>query len=537
MSIVRAASASPSTVKRGSHRPVLCIVGAGTAGLEALLAARQRLGTSIELRLIAPDRAFSYRPIRPGPTLRPTAERSLEIADVTTELGADWVRDRVAAVHGADRQLLTRDGELVDFDYLLLAAGVTPHRTLQQGEVWQRGNDPRFFDRIIDDAVVGRIESIAIVIPRGARWPVPAYELALVLAWRAAGARTKITLITSEEHPLAALGTEASNLILHELRDAGIHLQTSIAVVDEPRDWSPQTTPELVLVPERPDELSDALNGRPFDPARIRLGAGDEVEFDRLISLPAATGPAIAGVPTDACGFIAVDETFKVRGCSRIWAAGGCVAAALEHGALAAEQADAAITQIAAAIAATDGAGSPAPSRLPEIAGILLSGQRDQWLAQNPPGTPQPSTRCLWWPPGRAVGHLLAQRICTADPSALLDLPAAPPGLPIRVPVALAGPDTPASFDGPVSADARAAQRRDIENRQLMAVHRREREADAELRSLGARLQSLKREQEATIGELKKHGYLLERDRRAPRQPVRTPLGRPGASPERPRSR
>lgn len=520
---------------RDSPRPVLCIVGAGTAGLEALLAARQRFGASIELCLIAPDREFHYRPIRPGHTLRPTAERSLQIADVTAELGADWVRDRVAAIHGADRQLLTRDGELINFDYLLLAAGVSPHRTLQQGEVWQRGNDPRFLDRIIDDAVAGTIESIAIVIPRGARWPVPAYELALVLAWRAAGARTRITLITSEEHPLAALGTEASNLILHELRDAGIHLQTGIAVVDE--KWSPQTSPELVLVPERPDELPDALNGRPFDPARIRLGAGDEVKFDRLISLPAATGPAIAGVPTDACGFIAVDETFKVRGCRRIWAAGGCVAAALEHGALAAEQADAAITQIAAAIAATDGARSSAPPRLPEITGILLSGQRDQWLAQNPPGMPEPSTRCLWWPPGRAVGHLLAQRIRAADPSALLDLPAAPPGLPIRVPVALAGPDTPASFDGPVSADARAAQRRDIENRQLMAVHRREREADAELRSLGARLQSLKREQDAAIGELKEHGYLQDRHARAPRQPARTPMGHPGASPERPRSR
>jgi sulfide:quinone oxidoreductase len=497
-----------------SDRPVLCIVGAGTAGLEALLAARQRFGSSIELRLIAPDREFHYRAIRPEHTSRPVPERSLQIADVTVELGAEWVLDRVAAVHGADRQLLTRDGDLVDFDYLLLAAGVSSHRTLHQGEVWQRGSDPRFLDRIISDALAGEIKSIAIVIPRGARWPVPAYELALVLAWRTAGVRTAINLLTSEERPLATLGTEASNLVLDELRDAGIHLQTGVEVVDEPRDWSRHPSPTLVLVPEGPDQLPNALTGRPADPARIHIGAGEEVEFDRLISLPSATGPAIAGVSTDASGFIAVDEAFKVRDSHRIWAAGGCIAAALEHSALAAEQADVAITEIAAAMAGSRRPGSAAPSRVPELTGILLSGQRDQWLAQNPPDTPEPSTRCLWWPPGRAVGHLLAQRICAADPSTLSDLPDAPPGLPIRVPVALAAPSSASSVDGPVSADTRSAQRRDIENRQLMAVRRRERQADTELRSLGARLQALKSEQEDTIRELKEHGYLQERDAR-----------------------
>ena len=246
-----------------------------------------------------------------------------------------------------------------------------------------------------------------------------------------------------------------------------------------------------MLVPERPDQLPDALTGRPADPARIRVGAGDEVEFDRLISLPAATGPGIAGLPTDACGFIVVDEALRVRDSRRIWVAGSCIAAGLEHSALAAAQPDAAIAQIAAAIEGTAAPGGAA-SRLTELTGILLSGQREQWLAQNPPGTPEPSTRCLWWPPGRAVGHhLLARRICVADPSTLLALPDAPPGLPVRAPVALASPDSPPSVDGPVSADARAAQRRGIENRQLMAVHRREREADAELGSLGARLQSL----------------------------------------------
>jgi hypothetical protein len=45
-----------------------------------------------------------------------------------------------------------------------------------------------------------------------------------------------------------------------------------------------------------------------------------------------------------------------------------------------------------------------------------------QWSAGRlargePAGTRQPSTRCLWWPPGRAVGHLLAPQIAAWDPA------------------------------------------------------------------------------------------------------------------------
>ena len=112
----------------------------------------------------------------------------------------------------------------------------------------------------------GDVESVAVVIPRGARWPVPAYELALILAWRAAGTRTEISLITSEGRPLAALGTEASTLVLHELLDAGVHLTTGAEVVDEPRDWAPHMSPELVLVPEPPTSCPKRSPAVPLTP-------------------------------------------------------------------------------------------------------------------------------------------------------------------------------------------------------------------------------------------------------------------------------
>jgi hypothetical protein len=359
------------------------------------------------------------------------------------------------------------------------------------------------------------------VVPRGTRWPLPAYELALVLAWTAAETDARVVLITAEERLLGALGREATDAVARELAAAGVEAITGVEVLEEPLP-GPELQPglesrhgpesrelaDVILVPEEPAEGADALVGQPTDPARVHLGAGSAAEFDRLISLPTVVGPFIAGVATDAVGFVEVDEALKVCGSERVWAVGGCIAAALEHSALAARQADAAI----AAIAAATGGGSGRPSGAPELTGMLLTGQRAEWLAENPIGTREPSTRCLWWPPGRAVGRMLAKRIAAWDPSVDYALPIHPEGLVIRTPVALGCSERhSAGAGGEVSADVRAARLRDIDNRQLMAVRRRERAAVAELRTLSAKLETLTAHQQEVIHELQRHGYLHDR--------------------------
>ncbi len=493
----------------------MCVVGAGTAGLEGLLSARQEFGAKAELRLIAPERDFRYRPMSASSLFRPAQERGLAIADLVAQAGVTWVADRADVVDEAEHNVLTREGDTVDFDFLLLAVGARSKRALRQGNVWQRGGDPSFLDQIILEIVAGEVRSVAVVVPRGARWPLPAYELALVLAWTATGTDARVALITAEERPLGALGREATDAVARELAAAGVEATTGVEVVDEPRrDSESRELADVILLPEKPADEADALIGRPTDPARVRLGAGFAAEFDRLISLPTVVGPSIAGVATDALGFVEVDEGLKVCGSERVWAAGACTAAALEHSALAARQADAAIAAIAAASTGAPGTGSTRPSRAPELTGMLLTGQHAQWLAENPIGTHEPSTRCLWWPPGRAVGRMLAQQIAAWDPSVHQALPTHPEGLLIRVPVALGCSERPSVNAGAqVSAGVRTARLRDIENRQLMAVRRRELEAAAELRALRAKLQTLTAHHEEVIRELQRHGYLRDRGR------------------------
>ncbi len=445
--------------------------------------------------------------------LRPARERGINVADLVAETGATWVRDRAEVVRESEGCLLTRDGDIVEFDYLLLAPGERSKRPLAQGYLWERGGDPSFLNEIIRDIAARKVASVAVAVPRGARWSVPAYELALVLAWSAAGTDAAITLITAEERPLGALGSVASDAVAEELERAGVETIAGVELVDAlERGGSRMLVADLIIVPERAEDAATALIGKPTDHARVQIGARAAREFQRLISVPVMLGPHIRGVASDHAGFVAVDESLKVCGSDVVWAAGGCIAGALEHSALSAQQADAAVAAIAAACGHIGADGSGIGPDAVEITGVLLTGQRDRWLAENPIGTLEPSTRCLWWPPGRAVGKTLARRIAAWDPSLREHLPAQTNGLAIRAPVALGCNGASAAHTETVITEAtRHARLRDLENRQLMAVQRLEREAAAELRVLSAGLQTRAADERRVIQILHEHGYLQER--------------------------
>jgi sulfide:quinone oxidoreductase len=193
--------------------PAVCVVGAGTAGLEGLLSARAQLGPTAELRLIAPNREFRYRPIGHDSPLRPARERSIPLAMVVADVQAKWNVDCAEVVRAGERQVLTRDRDTVGFDFLLLAAGARSRPCLQHGYTWERGQDPGLLDQIILDLDAGKARSIAVIVPRGARWPLPAYELALVIAWSSSAADARVTLITAEDRPLGALGPAAADAV------------------------------------------------------------------------------------------------------------------------------------------------------------------------------------------------------------------------------------------------------------------------------------------------------------------------------------
>ena len=117
------------------------------------------------------------------------------------------------------------------------------------------------------------------------------------------------------------------------------------------------------------------------------IGLDGTLDVDRVVALAHLEGPRLAGLPTDARGFIPVDEHGRVPGVDAVYAAGDATDRPIKHGGLACQQADA----VAAHVAAVAGAPVDALPYRPVLRGRLLTGPRE-----------------LWWPPARVSGRYLA---------------------------------------------------------------------------------------------------------------------------------
>ena len=208
---------------------------------------------------------------------------------------------------------------------------------------------------------------MAFVVPDGAGWPLPAYELALMTAWDARDMGQddlEVEVRTPEAAPLAMFGEEASASLREDLDEAGV---------------------------------------------TVRTGHHDSVGTPgtRVIALPRAAARRIAGLPRDEHGFVPVDRHGRVEGLSAVWAAGDCTAFPIKQGGIAAQQADAA----AASIAGWAGAAvAPVPFS-PVLRGVLLTGRGRRWIRRSLETAAdhgETSRRALWWPPTKVAGRHLS---------------------------------------------------------------------------------------------------------------------------------
>jgi sulfide:quinone oxidoreductase len=151
---------------------------------------------------------------------------------------------------------------------------------------------------------------------------------------------------------------------------------------------------------------------------------GPPLRADAVFSVPALSGPALAGLPADSRGFIPVDAHGRVASTPGVYAAGDATTFPVKQGGLATQQADA----VAEAVAAGLGLGArPEPFR-PVLRGLLLTGGAPLYLRAELTGDREPtaqrlrgevSGRALWWPPGKVAGRYLAPYLGTARPASL----------------------------------------------------------------------------------------------------------------------
>jgi sulfide:quinone oxidoreductase len=368
------------------------VAGGGVVGLESLIALRDLAGERVRCTLLTPEPEFVYRPMAVAEPFARGHAAHHRIDDIARDLGAELVTGRLVEVDADARQAVTGDGGRLDFDALLIGVGAGTEPALPRTLTWTPESDAEVYGGLLRDLDEGYTKRVAFVVPVGAAWPLPAYELALMTAWQASGMGhddVEITIYTPEEAPLSIFGSVASGAVRDDLDEAGIQVRTGVVVT--------AADGELRVEPD-----------------------GRRLDAQRIIALPRAVGPAVRGVASDECGFVVCDPHGRVSGTDAVWAAGDAIAFPIKQGGLAAQQAGAAAESIAAEAGADV---TPSPFH-PVLRGVLLTGRGSQWIRRDLGGedTEGESERhALWWPPTKVAGRYLAPYLAKLDEQEFTD--------------------------------------------------------------------------------------------------------------------
>ena len=209
----------------------IVIAGGGVAALEALLALRRLAGDRVTLTLVSPDPDFTYRPLAVAEPFAFGHANRIALRRFTDDVGAELIRDAVESVDDAAGTVQLRSGAELGFDALLLATGGRQVAGVEGATTWWPGGNADIYGGLLRDIDEGYSKRLAIVVPPGAVWPLPAYELALMTAGEARAMGhddVEVTVVTPERAPLSLFGERASDAVAEELRLAGVGLRTGV---------------------------------------------------------------------------------------------------------------------------------------------------------------------------------------------------------------------------------------------------------------------------------------------------------------------
>lgn len=371
---------------RRSALPVV-IAGGGVAALELALALHHLAPQLTDVTVLAPNEEFAYRPYAVREPFAEGAARRYALQRIVSDAGARLITDTLAWVDPAAQAVHTEKGAKLGYGALALALGAHARPRYAHAITIDDAKLDELMHGLVLDIEQGSVRRLAFVIPARMAWPLPIYELALMIASRAydMSAELAVTIVTPEDSPLAIFGSRASDTVAKLLEDAGIRTITS-AYADVCG----------------PGELA-------IDPGDCRL------RVDRIVALPELYGPAVRGVPAASHGFIRVDRFGQVPGVGPIFAAGDAVDFAVKHGGVSSQQADVA----ACSIAALAGADVEVRPFQPVLNGMLLTGDRPLYLSARITGgfgfSSEVAEEPMWSPGGKVASRYLAPYLDQLD--------------------------------------------------------------------------------------------------------------------------
>jgi sulfide:quinone oxidoreductase len=335
----------------GVSRFSVVIAGGGIAAVEGLLRLRRLVGDAVEVTVLAPGDELRYRPLAVDEPFARRRVASFPLKVIARRTGAEWVKDGLDWIVPDSQTVHTAAGATLTYDALLLAVGGRATMPFQHVTAFDDSRADETFRGLVQDVEGGYTRSVALVLPDGPAWPLPAYELALMTAeraWSMGEEGLSVSLVTPEPAPLAALGDGISRVVADLLE------QRRVSVYP---------------------------NAQPGVPASRRLVvglSGPELRVERIVAMPRIEGRPMRNVPANEAGFIPIDEHCRVRGLGgRAFAAGDATDFPIKHGGVGAQQADVAAAMIAALAGAKV---EPEPLR-PLVRGVLHTGAAPLYLS------------------------------------------------------------------------------------------------------------------------------------------------------------
>jgi sulfide:quinone oxidoreductase len=390
-----------------SAKTRVLIAGGGVAALEAAVALRDLAGDCVAVELLAPERHFFYRPMSVAAPFEHGDVARFELDRIALELGAGFTPGGLTGIDEWRHVAHTSTNKDIEYDALLVACGTTPMPSIPGALMFRGPADIEVVEGLLHELERREIDSVAFVIPWGAAWSLPAYELALLTAShleQRGRSGVTLSLLTPELQPLQLYGKPAGDAIGELFSERGINLRT---------------------------EVHAAM----FADGQLRLLPDGVFAVDRVLALPRLVGQPIDGLPQTVDGFIPVDGHGRVEGIADVYAAGDITSFGVKHGGIATQQALAA----AQMIAANAGADVEPEHFRPVLHGLLLTGREPRFLRRELRGHPQQepvaSYEPLWWPPAKIVGKHLSPFIASLSGGAAEpELAAAPAGaVPVEV--------------------------------------------------------------------------------------------------------
>jgi sulfide:quinone oxidoreductase len=366
------------------------VAGGGVAGLEAALALRVLAGDRASVEVVSPEPSFAYRPAAVAEPFGKGEVRRFPLDRLVAAAGARFRHDLLVEVDAEQKSVRFNSGDALEYGMLVVAVGARPVEAVPGALTFRGAEDGAALARLLERALAGELRRFVFAVPTDVSWTLPLYELALLASEFFTDHLThgiELVLLTAEERPLAIFGEAASDAVTRLLTMREIRLETG----------------------RRPLVYEDG---------KVHLADGSEIAADAVVAMPRLRGRAVEGLPQDDHGFVATDEYGRVKDMSDVYAAGDLTQATIKQGGVAAQQADA----VASAIAAELGAPvHPVPARL-LLRGLLLTGSVPQYIRVEPGGASEVTSQPLWWPPAKLVGRHLSPFLAEQ-----LGLSAAPP--------------------------------------------------------------------------------------------------------------